>query len=553
MSENEIVMDISPSEVLSGTTCTGSVMQQANNVNTQAAHDYSMNYTEYGGAKAKIYTSTPVKFTPEDSVFSKTEVEENLSKSDVDSIIQKQLHRIQEINKKYEELAKSKLERIKTEHSLDLNLPFSSEIYDKVTYQDIYSKSLENPITGSKIVTVTCPSIIAKSQIGRYSPTETKFNTNTSRLPPYKDHLRVTFSLPSAICSVNDTNQNTPLVHTCTHNSPILANSAGTGLQPSQINTTNENTYIHIPPANNILQFTSTANEPLSVHAPITAHEHQLKSVKRKEKEPDKFDGRNVEWRDYIVHFEQVSAWNTWSDIEKAQQLAMSLRGQAQKLLGELKQGEIHKYEDLKKILSQRYDPQERSVAYRCEFRTRKRKKNESPADFAFALRRLAALAYPDMPYDYREINVLEQYLTSVGSTELKNHVIFQHPKSLDEAISHTVEYEAVKGNQTVPSKPNTQSDEGYIQAVKQTKNENLSPTSTTSTELNKLIQTLNTCMDKWNKTLEQLQQLNQNKPVKKDYSNYTCFGCKLKGHIARNCPNKIKFQEQTPFKKSEN
>ena len=143
-------------------------------------------------------------------------------------------------------------------------------------------------------------------------------------------------------------------------------------------------------------------------------------AIKRKEKEPDKFDGRNIEWRDYIVHFEQVSMWNNMSPTEKAQQLAMSLRGQAQKLLDELKPGELIKYESLKRILSQRYDPQERSVAYRCEFRARKRQKNESPSDFAYALRRLACLAYPDMPYDCREINVIEQYSqTSMARTPL--------------------------------------------------------------------------------------------------------------------------------------
>ena len=59
---------------------------------------------------------------------------------------------------------------------------------------------------------------------------------------------------------------------------------------------------------------------------------------KRKEKEPDKFDGKNVAWQDYIVHFEEVSDWYIWSYEEKSQQLVMSLRGEAQKILGDLSQ-----------------------------------------------------------------------------------------------------------------------------------------------------------------------------------------------------------------------
>ena len=237
---------------------------------------------------------------------------------------------------------------------------------------------------------------------------------------------------------------------------------------------------------------------------------HSCQATKRKQNEPDNVDGKSVEWRDYIVHFDQVSAWNGCNYPEKAQQLVMSLRRQAQKLLGELTETELNSFNDRKRILSQRYDPQERSVAYRCEFRARKRQKNESPSDFAYALRRLACLAFPEMPYECRKINILEQYLNSVGSTELKEHVICRHPKSLDEAISHTVEYEAVKGNQTVPSKPSH--DEGYVPAVKQNRKVNSNMKQSNYAELNELIDTMNSCMEKWNKTLEQLQQINKQK-----------------------------------------
>ena len=53
----------------------------------------------------------------------------------------------------------------------------------------------------------------------------------------------------------------------------------------------------------------------------------------RREKEPDKFDGKSVEIPDYLVHFEQVAAWNNWGYDEKGLQLSMCLKGAAQKLL----------------------------------------------------------------------------------------------------------------------------------------------------------------------------------------------------------------------------
>ncbi|KAK3590793.1 hypothetical protein CHS0354_038731 [Potamilus streckersoni] len=113
----------------------------------------------------------------------------------------------------------------------------------------------------------------------------------------------------------------------------------------------------------------------------------------RKEKEPDKFDGKNVEWQDYIVHFEQVAYWNNWNKSERAQQLAMSLRGIAQGLLGDLDRTKIGDYDFLKSVLEQRFSPIERKTAYRCEFRNRRRQKSESAADYGYALKRLARLS----------------------------------------------------------------------------------------------------------------------------------------------------------------
>ena len=58
--------------------------------------------------------------------------------------------------------------------------------------------------------------------------------------------------------------------------------------------------------------------------------------------------------------------------------------------------------------------------------------------------------------------------------------------------------------------------------------------------------------MEKWNTTLQQLQNVNNVKSQKRtprDFTNYTCFSCKEKGHIAKDCP---KQQKQQVFGKLE-
>ena len=43
-------------------------------------------------------------------------------------------------------------------------------------------------------------------------------------------------------------------------------------------------------------------------------------SVRRREKEPDKFDWKLTDWRDYIVQFKNIASWNGWTEADKAQQ-----------------------------------------------------------------------------------------------------------------------------------------------------------------------------------------------------------------------------------------
>lgn len=84
-----------------------------------------------------------------------------------------------------------------------------------------------------------------------------------------------------------------------------------------------------------------------------------------------------------------MSQWNNWSKNEKAAQLARSLRGPAQRILGDLTRDKLINYEALVAVLTQRFNPAEREMAYRCEFRNRKRQLRETAVDYGYALKRL--------------------------------------------------------------------------------------------------------------------------------------------------------------------
>ncbi|KAH3889766.1 hypothetical protein DPMN_013829 [Dreissena polymorpha] len=76
----------------------------------------------------------------------------------------------------------------------------------------------------------------------------------------------------------------------------------------------------------------------------------QIKRSMRKAKEPEKFDGQSADCGDYIVHFENVAHWNDWDNLEKAQQLIMSLKGNAQKLLSDLQLSQMNSYSYLLEV-----------------------------------------------------------------------------------------------------------------------------------------------------------------------------------------------------------
>lgn len=67
--------------------------------------------------------------------------------------------------------------------------------------------------------------------------------------------------------------------------------------------------------------------------------------------------------------------------------LTIKLKGEAQKLLSTLTLIQLSDFEILKAALLHRFNPKERQLAYRCEFRNRRRQSNENPVDFGSALR----------------------------------------------------------------------------------------------------------------------------------------------------------------------
>ena len=120
--------------------------------------------------------------------------------------------------------------------------------------------------------------------------------------------------------------------------------------------------------------------------------------------------------------------------------MALNIRGVAQQVLRCLTDFEVVDYDVLCSVLKKRFSPKERVPMYRSEFRNRKKFNGKSVSDFGFSLSRLVNRAYGDLPWDARETIVVAQFIHGLD-TDLKRHVFFRHPSTLNQAISFAEEF----------------------------------------------------------------------------------------------------------------
>ena len=85
---------------------------------------------------------------------------------------------------------------------------------------------------------------------------------------------------------------------------------------------------------------------------------------------PASFDG-STSWLDYKTHFDMCAELNGWNDKQKGLHLAVSLRGQAQGVLGNLPAGDRENFEKLAKALSERVLPESHPELYRAQLKER--------------------------------------------------------------------------------------------------------------------------------------------------------------------------------------
>lgn len=159
---------------------------------------------------------------------------------------------------------------------------------------------------------------------------------------------------------------------------------------------------------------------------------------------PQIFSGTETTFDDWLKHFQLCGSINGWTNEQSRQQLAVHLRGQAQRVYNVLSSEDSQSYEKLISALKSSLEPPQQRAIHKLAFRGRRRMKNKSLVNLATDLRHLATRAFPGKETAMIDEELLEQFISALDTRELRLGVSQTSPKSFDEALHTALKLETL-------------------------------------------------------------------------------------------------------------
>ena len=302
---------------------------------------------------------------------------------------------------------------------------------------------------------------------------------------------------------------------------------------------------------------TSTPKEEAAniIEPNTMAHDKQVSSSETKKSpgvkiKPATFDGSGS-WLDYKAHFDVCAELNGWSDKEKGMYLAVSLRGQAQGVFGNIG-SKSSDYPMLVAALEERFAPPNQTELYRVQLRERRQKASETLSELGQDIRRLTNLAYSTAPPELKETLAKEQFIDALVNSDMRLRIKQARPLNLNDAVRHAVELEAFNRAERKHLEG-----QGYMRSTVEKVPEQRNDLEDGLKALQKTVSDLQKSFEGWKK--QKSNGMNVPRKYDSDGAKDTrpprrrCYLCGSDKHLIKNCPKGKDEGKATPSNSGDN
>eukprot|EP00117_Sycon_ciliatum_P016565 scpid20143/ scgid15938/ len=263
---------------------------------------------------------------------------------------------------------------------------------------------------------------------------------------------------------------------------------------------------------------------------------------------PEAYDGSG-DWVEYIQYFDQCAQVNGWNDPQKAQYLAVRLRGGAQRFLATIPAARRAVWQHVSADLERRFAPPANERQFKAQFRTRRRKSGEDLAHLADDLRRLVVRAYPNMPGGLQDELVRDQFIEAVSPVALRVRLQENPPATVQAALEMALHLEKVWRSVDLPSEApqrlvgpygESQQTQLVTAAVDVAEAPARGQTDVLERTLSSLVRTLDQLLERRDAPSGQggrgRGRTRDQEPARR-VKMFTCWNCGEPGHRAAQCP----------------
>ncbi len=156
---------------------------------------------------------------------------------------------------------------------------------------------------------------------------------------------------------------------------------------------------------------------------------------------------------DFMFQVEEFATFHEWDPMETCRQARTHLRGVA---LAYTRRTPLppRDWTELKTLLTQRIQPRDLMAAYKAQFRTRKRQRNEDIPTYMDALQKLAKMAWTLLDPIARDEMVADQFLNGLDSHDLRIQVAATGIRRIEDLMRVARSLEAVENLEAGHGRP---------------------------------------------------------------------------------------------------